>query len=146
VTSRPLITRLSPRQRHSIMPMLRLQVEIANVQEELAAASFGGFVSCNKKSKVESCPPALQVEAAKVQEELAAASFEGFSEDETVCVTMTGNQEPVGCDITDEARLQRRSSISINQCPLTDVDLIVEENRYQEPISCNITDKVRLEE
>lgn len=44
----------------------------------------------------------LQVEAAKVQEELAAASFEGFSEDETVCVTMTGNQEPTGCDITEE--------------------------------------------
>lgn len=26
------------------MPMLRLQVQVANVQEELAAASFGGFL------------------------------------------------------------------------------------------------------
>lgn len=103
-------------------------------------------IKSNKKSKVESCPSALQVEAAKVQEELAAASFEGFSEDETVCVTMTGNQEPLGCDITDEARLERRLSMSIDQCPSTDVDLIVEENRYQEPIGCDITDEVHLEE
>ena len=37
-----------------------------------------------------------------MQEELARTNFEGYSEDETVCITMTGNQEPVGCDITNE--------------------------------------------
>ncbi|KAK9816672.1 hypothetical protein WJX72_003541 [[Myrmecia] bisecta] len=45
----------------------------------------------------------VQVEAAKLQEELAVAEFEGFSEDETVKVVMSGNQEPRSVDITQVA-------------------------------------------
>ena len=48
----------------------------------------------------------VQTEAARVQEELAAAEFEGFSSDETVRVIVSGNQEPRGVDITEEAYSQ----------------------------------------
>lgn len=34
----------------------------------------------------------MQEQSGKIQEELAATVLEGFSEDETVCVMMTGNQ------------------------------------------------------
>jgi DNA-binding YbaB/EbfC family protein len=54
----------------------------------------------------------VQVEAAKVQEELAAAEFEGFSDDETVRVVMTGNQEPKSVDITDAAVEQGAEKVS----------------------------------
>lgn len=62
------------------------------------------------------------MEAAKVQEELAAASFEGYSEDETVCVTMTGNQEPISCDITDQVcvRVFRGPSVHLTLAHLAE--------------------------
>ena len=31
--------------------------------------------------------------------------YQGYSEDETVCVVMTGNQEPVSCDITNQVSM-----------------------------------------
>jgi len=45
----------------------------------------------------------VQVEAVKVQKELAAAEFDGYSSDELVKATVSGNQEPRGCDITEAA-------------------------------------------
>ncbi len=45
----------------------------------------------------------VQVEAAKVQEELSRAEFDGYSDDETVRVVMSGNQEPKSVDITTAA-------------------------------------------
>ena len=45
----------------------------------------------------------VQVEAAKVQEELSRAEFDGYSDDETVRVVMSGNQEPKSVDITSAA-------------------------------------------
>lgn len=45
----------------------------------------------------------VQVEAVKVQQELASAEFEGFSSDESVRAVVSGNQEPRGTDITEEA-------------------------------------------
>lgn len=47
-----------------------------------------------------------QEEAGKVQRELAAAQFEGYSACETVRAVMTGAQEPVSVDITEEAYAQ----------------------------------------
>ena len=38
-----------------------------------------------------------------MQEELGAAEFDGYSNDETVRVVMSGNQEPKSVDITEEA-------------------------------------------
>ena len=45
----------------------------------------------------------VQVEAAKVQEELSKAEFDGYSNDETIRVVMSGNQEPRSVDITEAA-------------------------------------------
>ena len=45
----------------------------------------------------------VQVEAGKVQEELSRAEFDGYSDDETVRVVMSGNQEPKSVDITAAA-------------------------------------------
>eukprot|EP00884_Botryococcus_braunii_P017860 jgi/Botrbrau1/4758/Bobra.0137s0030.1 len=45
----------------------------------------------------------VQREATKLQEELARAEFEGYSEDETVKVIFSGNQEPKSIDLTEEA-------------------------------------------
>ena len=33
--------------------------------------------------------------------------YQGYSEDETVCVVMTGNQEPVSCDITNQVSMSQ---------------------------------------
>lgn len=54
----------------------------------------------------------VQVEAAKVQEELALAEFDGYSSDETVCVVMSGNQEPKSIDITEAAYAQGAEKLS----------------------------------
>eukprot|EP00245_Coleochaete_scutata_P007886 TRINITY_DN23691_c0_g1_i1.p1 TRINITY_DN23691_c0_g1~~TRINITY_DN23691_c0_g1_i1.p1 ORF type:complete len:181 (+),score=51.37 TRINITY_DN23691_c0_g1_i1:64-606(+) len=45
----------------------------------------------------------VQVEAVRVQKELAEAEFEGYCEGELVKVTLTGNQEPRGTEITEAA-------------------------------------------
>ncbi len=37
----------------------------------------------------------MQEQSVKIQSELAATTLEGYSEDETVCVTMSGNQARV---------------------------------------------------
>jgi len=55
----------------------------------------------------------VQVEAAKVQEELALAEFDGYSSDETVCVIMSGNQEPRRIDITEEAYAQGLEKLNV---------------------------------
>ncbi|KAI3430484.1 hypothetical protein D9Q98_005079 [Chlorella vulgaris] len=62
---------------------------------------FGGMG--NLMENLKKAQALVQVEAAKVQEELANTEFEGFSSDETVCVVMTGNQEPRSVEITQEA-------------------------------------------
>lgn len=66
----------------------------------------GGFGLGNMGNLMENIKKAqamVQVEAAKVQEELARAEFDGYSSDETVCVVMSGNQEPKSVDITQAA-------------------------------------------
>lgn len=45
----------------------------------------------------------MQVETQKVQAELDQTDFEGYDEEETVCVTVTGNQKPKFVEITDAA-------------------------------------------
>ncbi|KAK9826552.1 hypothetical protein WJX74_002412 [Apatococcus lobatus] len=45
----------------------------------------------------------VQGQAQQIQAELAVTEFDGYSDDETVKVVMTGNQEPKFVDITDEA-------------------------------------------
>jgi DNA-binding YbaB/EbfC family protein len=57
----------------------------------------------NLMENIKKAQAMVQVEAAKIQEELAAAEVEGFSSDESVRVVMSGNQEPKGVDITEEA-------------------------------------------
>ncbi|CAK0765088.1 hypothetical protein CVIRNUC_003223 [Coccomyxa viridis] len=57
----------------------------------------------NLMENVKKAQQLVQVEAAKVQEELAQAEFDGYSEDETVRVVMSGNQEPKSVDITSAA-------------------------------------------
>ncbi|KAI7835425.1 hypothetical protein COHA_010672 [Chlorella ohadii] len=66
---------------------------------------FGGGMG-NLMENLKKAQAMVQVEAAKVQEELANTDFEGFSSDETVRVVMSGNQEPRGVDITQEAYAQ----------------------------------------
>ena len=55
----------------------------------------------------------VQVEAARVQEELALAEFDGYSSDETVCVVMSGNQEPRAIDITEAAYAQGAERLNV---------------------------------
>ena len=55
----------------------------------------------------------VQVEAAKVQEELSKAEFDGYSNDETIRVVMSGNQEPRSVDIT-EAAMEANSAEVLN--------------------------------
>ena len=62
---------------------------------------FGNMA--NLMENVKKAQQLVQVEAAKVQEELAQAEFDGYSEDETVRVVMSGNQEPKSVDITSAA-------------------------------------------
>lgn len=60
--------------------------------------NMGAMMENIKKAQV-----VVQEQSGKIQSELAATVLEGYSEDETVCVTMSGNQEPKSCDITSEA-------------------------------------------
>ncbi|PRW32988.1 Nucleoid-associated chloroplastic [Chlorella sorokiniana] len=66
---------------------------------------FGGGMG-NLMENLKKAQAMVQVEAARVQEELANTDFEGYSSDETVRVVMSGNQEPRGVDITQEAYAQ----------------------------------------
>lgn len=54
----------------------------------------------------------VQVEAAKVQEELSKAEFDGYSNDETIRVVMSGNQEPRSVDITEAAMEANSAEVS----------------------------------
>ena len=54
----------------------------------------------------------VQVEAGKVQEELSRAEFDGYSDDETVRVVMSGNQEPRSVDITSAAYENNDAEVS----------------------------------
>ncbi|CAI7805078.1 unnamed protein product [Closterium sp. NIES-54] len=65
------------------------------------AGPFGNMA--NLFETVRKAQQVVQVEAVKVQKELAAAEFDGYCEDELVKVTLTGNQEPCRCEITDAA-------------------------------------------
>lgn len=60
----------------------------------------------------------VQVEAAKVQEELSKAEFDGYSNDETIRVVMSGNQEPRSVDIT-EAAMEANSAEVFEQLSAT---------------------------
>ena len=62
---------------------------------------FGNMA--NLMENVKKAQQLVQVEAAKVQEELSKAEFDGYSDDETVRVVMSGNQEPKSVDITTAA-------------------------------------------
>ncbi|CAL5219953.1 g1885 [Coccomyxa viridis] len=62
---------------------------------------FGNMA--NLMENVKKAQQLVQVEAAKVQEELSRAEFDGYSDDETVRVVMSGNQEPKSVDITTAA-------------------------------------------
>ncbi|KAL0041610.1 hypothetical protein WJX79_009356 [Trebouxia sp. C0005] len=66
----------------------------------------------NIMENVKKAQQLVQVEAAKAQEELAAAEFEGYSEDETVRVVMSGNQEPKSVEITETAIEQGSDKLS----------------------------------
>jgi nucleoid-associated protein EbfC len=57
----------------------------------------------NLMENIKKAQAMVQQEAGKVQQELAEAEFDGYSSDETVCVVMSGNQEPKSVDITQEA-------------------------------------------
>ncbi|CAG9462245.1 unnamed protein product [Pedinophyceae sp. YPF-701] len=61
-------------------------------------ANMAGLLDSVKKAQ-----QLVQQETAQVQAELAATEFEGYSEDETVRVVFSGNQEPKGIDITQAA-------------------------------------------
>eukprot|EP00238_Polyblepharides_amylifera_P011342 CAMPEP_0196595462 /NCGR_PEP_ID=MMETSP1081-20130531/81207_1 /TAXON_ID=36882 /ORGANISM="Pyramimonas amylifera, Strain CCMP720" /LENGTH=157 /DNA_ID=CAMNT_0041920047 /DNA_START=108 /DNA_END=581 /DNA_ORIENTATION=- len=61
-------------------------------------ANMGGMMEQIKKAQ-----ELVQVEAVKVQKELAETEFSGYDAEELVCVVLTGNQEPVATDITEEA-------------------------------------------
>lgn len=64
---------------------------------------LGSVVTNNLPPHTPYLSAARAQEAAKVQEELGAAEFDGYSNDETVRVVMSGNQEPKSVDITEEA-------------------------------------------
>lgn len=66
----------------------------------------------NLMENIKKAQAMVQVEAAKVQEELAEAEFDGYSNDETVCVVMSGNQEPRSIDITAEAYAQGQEKLN----------------------------------
>ncbi|PNH08055.1 hypothetical protein TSOC_005441 [Tetrabaena socialis] len=74
-------------------------------------ALFGGgqggggnpFDMKNLMESVKKAQALVQTETARVQSELAATEFEGYDEEETVRVTMSGNQEPRGVEITQAA-------------------------------------------
>uniref|UniRef100_A0A061RBS6 Nucleoid-associated protein n=2 Tax=Tetraselmis sp. GSL018 TaxID=582737 RepID=A0A061RBS6_9CHLO len=53
----------------------------------------------------------VQTETARIQEELANTEFEGFSDDETVRVVMSGNQTPMGVDITQAGYDQGKEAL-----------------------------------
>ena len=68
---------------------------------------MGGLMESVKKAQA-----MVGEQAAQVQKELAAAEFEGYSDDETVKVVMSGNQEPRYCDITQAAMDEGAEGVS----------------------------------
>ncbi|BDA42353.1 Nucleoid-associated protein At2g24020, chloroplastic [Coccomyxa sp. Obi] len=73
---------------------------------------FGNMA--NLMENVKKAQQLVQVEAAKVQEELSKAEFDGYSNDETIRVVMSGNQEPRSVDIT-EAAMEANSAEELSQ-------------------------------
>jgi len=67
----------------------------------------------NFMKQLQQAQQVMQVEAVKVQKEMQEAEFEGFSEDETVRVVMSGNQEAKGCDITQAAYSQGAEKLGV---------------------------------
>jgi len=72
---------------------------------------FGNMA--NLMENVKKAQQLVQVEAGKVQEELSRAEFDGYSDDETVRVVMSGNQEPKSVDITAAAYENNDADVSL---------------------------------
>ena len=92
-------------------PSGRPRLRVARAGQEGGGNPFGNMGNFMKQLK--QAQEVMQVEAVKVQKEMQEAEFEGFSSDETVRVTLSGNQEAKGCDITQAAYSQGAEALGV---------------------------------
>ncbi|GIL62598.1 hypothetical protein Vafri_16759 [Volvox africanus] len=89
------------------VPSCRRQRAQLQVNALFGGGGQGGggnpFDMKNLMESVKKAQQLVQTETARVQTELANTEFEGYDEEETVRVTMSGNQEPRSVEITQEA-------------------------------------------